>query len=73
MFDSLCLHGLTEARQAATIHGIHQAKILEWVSHSLLQGIFPTLTSNSGLLHYRQILYHLKPIKENFRAFQNLG
>ena len=27
--------------------------------HSLLQGIFPTQGSNIGLLHYRQILYHL--------------
>ena len=27
--------------------------------HSLLQGIFPTQGSNLGLLHYRQILYHL--------------
>ena len=28
-------------------------------SHSLLQEIFPTQGSNLGLLHYRQILYHL--------------
>ena len=28
-------------------------------SHSLLQGIFPTQGSNTGLLHCRQILYHL--------------
>ena len=28
-------------------------------SHSLLQGILPTQGSNLGLLHYRQILYHL--------------
>ena len=28
--------------------------------HSLLQGIFPTQGSNLGLLHCRQILYHLK-------------
>ena len=28
-------------------------------SHSLLQGIFPTQGSNPGLLHGRQILYHL--------------
>ena len=27
--------------------------------HSLLQGIFPTPWSNLGLLHCRQILYHL--------------
>ena len=28
-------------------------------SHPLLQGIFPTQGSNPGLLHCRQILYHL--------------
>ena len=27
--------------------------------HSLVQGIFPTQGSNPGLLHCRQILYHL--------------
>ena len=27
--------------------------------HGLLQGIFPTQGSNLGLLHCRQILYHL--------------
>ena len=27
--------------------------------HFLLQGIFPTQGSNSGLLHCRKILYHL--------------
>ena len=32
----------------------------EWVGcHALLQGIFPTLGSNPGLPHCRQILYHL--------------
>jgi len=29
--------------------------------HFLLQGIFPTQGSNLGLLHCRQILYHLSP------------
>ena len=28
-------------------------------SHSFFKGIFPTQGSNPGLLHYRQILYHL--------------
>ena len=27
--------------------------------HALFQGIFPTQGSNPGLLHFRQILYHL--------------
>ena len=31
-----------------------------WIGcHSLLQGIFPTLGWNVGLLCFRQILYHL--------------
>ena len=42
-----------------TVHGILQAWILEWVSCSLLQGIFPTQGSNPGLLHCRQILYQV--------------
>ena len=33
--------------------------MLEWVGYSLLQGIFPAQGSNPGLLHCRQILYHL--------------
>ena len=42
------------------VHGILQARILEWVaSRSLLQGIFPTQGSNPGVLHCRQIPYQL--------------
>ena len=41
-----------------TVHGILQARILVG-SLSLLQGIFPTLGSNSGFLNCRQILYQL--------------
>ena len=40
------------------VHGILQANTRVG-SHSLLQGIFPTQGSNPGVLHYRQILYHL--------------
>ena len=29
------------------------------ISHSFLQGFFPTQGLNPGLLHCRQILYHL--------------
>ena len=46
----------------SSIHGIFQARILEWVATSLLQGIFPTQGSNPCLLcllHCRQILYPL--------------
>ena len=42
-----------------TVHGILQSIILEWVSLSLLQGIFPTQGSNPVLLHCRRILYQL--------------
>ena len=38
----------------SSVHGIFQARILEWVCHFLLQGIF------LGFLHFRWILYHLK-------------
>ena len=44
----------------SSVHGILQARILEWVCHSLLQGTFPTQRSNSSLLHFlhcRWILY----------------
>ena len=41
------------------VQEILQARILERVSLSLLQGIFPSQGSNPGLLHCRQILYHL--------------
>ena len=42
-----------------TVHGILQARILEWLAVSLLQGIFPTQGSNPGLSHCRLILYQL--------------
>ena len=43
----------------SSVHGISQARILEWVAHAFLQGIFLTQGSNSGLLHRRQMPYHL--------------
>ena len=39
--------------------GILQARILEWVAMSLLQGISPSQGSNLDLLHWKQITYHL--------------
>ena len=35
----------------SSVHGILQARILEWGCHALLQGIFPTQGSNPHLLH----------------------
>ena len=50
-------------------HGLYPNRLLcPWISpskntrvgcHFLLQGIFLTQGLNPGLLHYRQILYHL--------------
>ena len=48
----------TVAHQAPLSTGILQAGILVGC-HALFQGIFPTQKLNSGLLHGRQILYHL--------------
>ena len=45
------------------VHRVLQARILEWVACSLLQGIFPILGLNPGLLYCRQIIYHLSPRK----------
>ena len=41
-----------------TVHGILQARILEWVAFPFLE-IFPTQGSNPGLPHRRWILYRL--------------
>ena len=42
------------------VHGILQAKIMEWVATGfLIQGIFTIQVLNLGLLPCRQILYHL--------------
>ena len=49
----------------SSVHGLLQARILVWFARGsssgdpLLQGIFPTQGSNSGLLNYKQILNHL--------------
>ena len=42
-----------------TVHGVLQARTLEWVAFPPLQQIFPTQESNQGLLHCRKILYQL--------------
>ena len=43
----------------SSVHGILQARILEWVAIPFLQGILPTQGLNPGLLYCRWILYHL--------------
>ena len=42
-----------------TVHGVLQAKILQWVAFPFVLGIFPTQGSKPGLPHCRQILYQL--------------
>ena len=41
------------------VHGIFQARELDWVAISFSRGIFPTQELNPGLLHCRQMLYRL--------------
>ena len=41
------------------VHGILQARILEWVAFPFSRGIFPTQGWNPGLPHCRWILYQL--------------
>ena len=64
-----CMHARSVAQSCLTlrsmdcrppissVHGIFQARLLEWVAISS----FPTQGSNPHLLHCRQILYHLSP------------
>ena len=43
----------------SSVHGILQARVLDWVAISFSRWIFPTQRSNPGLPHYRQWLYRL--------------
>ena len=43
----------------SSVHGILQARILEWVTIPFSRGIFSTQGLNVGLLHCRWILYRL--------------
>ena len=60
--DSVVLDSATPwcvAHRTPLSMGILQARILEWVCHTLFQGIFPTQRSNPCLPQCRQILYFL--------------
>ena len=51
---------MDDSPPGSSFHGILQARILEWVAHALLQGIFLNQGLNLCLLkflHCRQILY----------------
>ena len=56
--DSLPPHGLYSL-PGSSVYGDSPGKNTGGGCHSLFQGIFPTQGSNLGLLHCRQILYHL--------------
>ena len=43
----------------SSVHGVLQERILEWVAIPFSSRVFPTQGLNLGLLHCRQILYHL--------------
>ena len=58
MSNSLQSHGLYNP-PAFSILGDSPGKNTAVGCHPLLQGIFPTQACNPGLLHCRQILYHL--------------
>ena len=51
------------------VHGIFQARTLEWVASFLLQGIFPTQGSDPDLPHCKQILYQLNH-QFNFQIYR---
>ena len=48
---------------SSSVHGISQAKILEWVAHCLLQGIFLTQGSNLCLLYWQVDSVPLSPLE----------
>ena len=51
----------------SSVHGILQARILEWVVIPFSRVIFPTQGLNLGLLHGRQIL--VWATREAFKSF----
>ena len=57
-FCLLLLDPMDPSPPGSSVHGILQARILEWVATST-PGDLPDTGSNPGLPHHRQILYHL--------------
>ena len=56
----------------SSVHGIFQARILEWVAVSSSRVIFPTQGSNPGLPHCRQILNHLSHFAKSLQSCPTL-
>ena len=50
MSDSLSPHGL-KSLLGSSVHGVLQARILEWEAIAFSKGVFPTQGLNPGLLH----------------------
>ena len=50
----------------SSVHGLLQARILEYVASPFSKGIFPTQGWNLGLLYCRHILYHLRYVLSTF-------
>ena len=55
--STLC-NPMDSSPPGSSVHGISQARVLEWVAIFLLQGIFLAQGLNSSLLLDRQNLYH---------------
>ena len=78
MFDCLQSHGLSQP--GSFVHGILQARILEWVAISFSRGVFPIQGLNPGLLHCRRMDFlpsepptaseHKTFLEFNFKGFQ---
>ena len=68
---TVCMGACSVVSSSLRPHGLWPTRLLSpWVSpgkntgvgcHFLLQRIFPTQGSNPGLLHCKQIVYHLRP------------
>ena len=52
----------------SSVHGILQARILEWIAISFSRGSSWSRDQTPGLLHCREILYHLSYGKSKSRA-----
>ena len=49
--------------RGSSVHGILQARILEWIAISFSQGIFPTQGSNPHLLHLAGGFFTAEPLE----------
>ena len=56
--QTLC-HSVGCGLPGSSVHGIFQARVLEWVAISFSRVFLLTQGSNPGLPHCRQTLYHL--------------